>query len=248
MLIESTRYTAHDLAAWESAERADAVWCRHSAFDAAVRKAADAIRAFVALRSDGEAYCGVSWGKDSVVTADLVARFAPGVPLVWVRVEPDYNPDCLLVRDAFLTLHPGVPYLEVEVQRGGGSYVAHGTLERGMAIARERLRATRYISGVRGEESGARTLRMRKHGAATRNTLAPIGWWTGRDVFAYLHQRRLPVHPAYACTMGGSLDRERVRVGPLGGQVGARPGDGFGRAEWERRYYGRELRALAAPG
>jgi len=44
-------------------------------------------------------------------------------------------------------------------------------------------------------------------------------------------------HPAYACSMGGALDRAQLRVAALGGDRGS----GHGREEWERRYYGREL-------
>lgn len=54
------------------------------------------------------------------------------------------------------------------------------------------------------------------------------------DVFAYLHKHDLPVHPAYAMTMGGFYDRRWLRVSSLGGLRGA----DRGRAEWEQQYYG----------
>jgi hypothetical protein len=41
-------------------------------------------------------------------------------------------------------------------------------------------------------------------------------------------------------------DPEQIRVGPIGGARGARPGDGHGRAEWEQRYYGAELLKLSS--
>jgi phosphoadenosine phosphosulfate reductase len=245
MLIESPRYTREDRAAWDARERADAVWCKLETFHAGVSRSIAALRAFADRMSDGGCYCGVSWGKDSVVVADLVCRYAPEVPLVWVRVEPDFNPDCALVRDAFFRIHPQARYEEIVVNREEGPYVAHGTLDAGMRIAARQLGTTRYISGVRGQESGQRKRRMMAHGTSTANTCAPIGWWTGRDVFAQLHARGLPVHPAYACSMGGLLDRERIRVGPLGGQIGARPGDGMGRGEWEGRYYAAGLARVA---
>jgi len=89
------------------------------------------------------------------------------------------------------------------------------------------------VSGVRGEESGVRKLRMRRWGTSSERTCAPIGWWCGGDVFAYLHQHDLPVHPAYAMSFGGTLDRNRIRVASLGGERGT----GFGRRDWEHRYY-----------
>lgn len=97
-----------------------------------------------------------------------------------------------------------------------------------------------HLSGVRGQESGARALRMQRWGTTTARTCAPIGWWTGLDVFAYLGLHDLPIHPAYAMNVGGMLDRERIRVASLGGKRG----EGHGRAEWEARYYRHALAAL----
>lgn len=62
----------------------------------------------------------------------------------------------------------------------------------------------------------------------------PILHWPTWAVFAYLYDHDLPVHPSYAMTMGGRLDRERLRVDGLGGYRGR----DMGRAEWERTYYG----------
>ncbi len=91
----------------------------------------------------------------------------------------------------------------------------------------------RYVSGVRAEESGDRMRRMKRFGVASQNTCAPIGWWSGNKVFAYLWANDLPVHPAYAMTLGGRLDRRRIRVAAIGGEHGT----GHGRAEWEQHYY-----------
>lgn len=54
------------------------------------------------------------------------------------------------------------------------------------------------------------------------------------DVFAYLAARDLPVHPAYAMSHGGRLDRRWLRVGSIGGTRAL----GRGRMEWESAYYG----------
>lgn len=185
--------------------------------------------------------------KDSVVVADLIARAGLPIPLVWVRVEPVENPDCVLVRDAFRALYPEHPYDEIEIacERHGGPVEPRsvgvgsrspfrwaGTLERGFALAAER-HGDRYISGVRAAESGPRKMRMRIHGVSTARTCSPIGWWSTAAVFAYLHAHRLPVHPAYAMTAGGAYPRDRLRVAALGGSRGSE----FGRREWERAYY-----------
>lgn len=164
------------------------------------------------------------------------------VPLVHVVVRPINNPHCLDVRDAFLARWPVRTYHEETVwcrrnQVGdphdiADSWHATGTLEEGFASA-ARLFGDRYVSGIRGDESGGRRRRMRAYGVATSRTCAPIGHWSARDVFAYLYAHDLPVHPAYAMSMGGALDRDRIRVASLGGQRGT----GTGRAEWERTYY-----------
>jgi hypothetical protein len=203
-----------------------------------VRRSESAVLSFT---GSGSGYCGVSWGKDSVAVADIVTRFVPRWPLVWVRVEPIANPDCSLVRDEFLRTHPGLRYEEIVVwcSRDAAGWHARGTLERGFSEAAKRFGA-RYISGIRAEESGIRKLRVAKHGLVTANTCAPLGWWTGWDLWAYTVRHGLPVHPAYACTLDGALDPSRIRVASLGGHRG----DGMGRTEWERRYYRDEMVAI----
>ncbi len=241
MLIRSARHTAEDLARWEIHEQQAEVHSNLTSFKRHLQRAETALLSFAGNR---RAFAGVSWGKDSTVLAHLIARLTPNVPLVWVRVEPDYNPDCPLVRDAFLSANPGVNYYEIAVKRDAtAQYVAHGTLEAGMKIARKRF-GDAHISGVRADESKVRMRRMATWGESSPGTCAPIGWWSAWDVYAYLVSRRLPIHPAYACTMNGLLDPIGLRVSPLGGKCGERPGDNFGRKEWEERYYGQHLARL----
>jgi phosphoadenosine phosphosulfate reductase len=238
VLIPSHRHTPADLAAWERTADTAAFHAQTKRFRrSVVPKAIQALFGFV----NDRCYAGCSWGKDSVVLAHMIATQAPRVPLVWVRVEPIKNPDCLLVRDEFLRLHPHARYEEIEVwcHRDANGWHASGTLERGFSEAAKRF-GMQHISGIRGDESGPRKRRMMHFGQSTANTCAPIGWWRGIDVFAYLVDRRLPIHPAYACTMGGLLEPDRLRVASLGG----RRGDGMGRGEWEKRYYREELSAI----
>lgn len=225
MLIASPRHTRADIDAWARWERQDDAYVQSGALRRHTERAVVEIGAFA---STGPCYVGVSWGKDSVVVAHLA--YTRSLPLVWIRVEPIANPDCVLVRDAFLSRFPSVDYREIEewCTHDENGWHATGTLERGFARAPSR----RYISGIRGEESSTRARRVNA-GLSTERTCAPIGRWTSRDVFAYLRLHDLPIHPAYACTFGGVLDRGRVRVSSLGGARGT----GRGRAEWERRYY-----------
>lgn len=204
-----------------------------------------AVRRIVDFAADGPCYAGTSWGKDATVISHLVSRAlverGVRIPLVHVHVDPHANPDCALVRDDFLSRFE-VDYYQITVtceRDEHGEWIGTGRLEQGFQEAAKRFGA-RYVSGVRGQESGGRARRMRGHGTTTDNTCAPIGWWTVRDVFAYLLLHDLPIHPAYACTHGGRFDRDHLRVATLGGIRGTE----FGRREHELRYYRAELQAI----
>ncbi|WP_420865947.1 phosphoadenosine phosphosulfate reductase family protein [Mycobacterium ostraviense] len=180
----------------------------------------------------------MSWGKDSTVTAHLVALAGLDIPLVRVRYDPWEMPETDLVRDAFLATH------DVRYQERRG--VAALSVRRGDAIEPESQRHInhlgeqineRYISGVRAEESTTRTLSMARHGAVTTNTCRPIARWTAMDVFAYLYREDLPVHPAYAMSCGGIYDRRQLRVTPLCTPMSSRGGVHTERSTWEDTYW-----------
>lgn len=241
MLIPSHRHTARDLEAWSIAERTDAVVAQSR------RMAAYEAKALVDLRSFEprvDCYVGTSWGKESVVVAHLAWRIDPAIRLVWFPAGRIENPDCHLVRDAFLARWP-MAYSEIDAGPTGATDDIYGhDGAQAEFEAASRGVAGRYVSGVRAEESAARKRRMQTYGASTERTCAPLGWWPIDVVYAYLCKYELPVHPAYACTMGGLLERWRIRVATIGG----RRGRGHGRAEWERRYYGAELHARGVDG
>lgn len=232
MLVASDRHTDADLAAWARLERYDQILGTSPALSRKVMAAQATIAAFVAV---GPCYLGVSWGKDSVTVAGLVAEMGLRIPHVWTRSEPKTNPDCALVRDAFLLRYPATDYHEIVshcTRDTNGNWEVAGAAERGFAEAGRRF-GDRYVSGIRSEESQVRRLREALHGTTTARTCAPITRWTGADVFAYLYTAGLPVHPAYACSYGGALERDRIRVAPVGGEKGL----GRGRREWEWTYY-----------
>ena len=70
MLIASIRHSAADLRHWATLERGDALLARSPRLAEKERRAAETIAAFAASR---RCYLGVSWGKDSVVVAGIVA-------------------------------------------------------------------------------------------------------------------------------------------------------------------------------
>lgn len=236
MLISSRRHTPQDLDAWNRAERAAMLMTR--AQRAALASRADrALTDIAAFAARGHCYAGVSWGKDSVVLADLIARAELPIPLVYVRLRPWDNPDCDLVRDAMLARYPSARYEEVSVDCPRG--IDSIEVTEMFRPVRGRF-GTRHISGIRSDESAGRRLRTARWGIYTERTCAPLAHWTAHDVFRYLDIHELPVHPAYACTVGGLLDRRHIRVDALGGSEGR----GHARADWERRYYGQEIDAI----
>lgn len=224
MLIASPKHTERDMEAWRLNEDMDAINAQRFRLR---EKASEATGEILAFAQGGPCYVGLSWGKDSVVIAHLVARSGATLPCIYVRVTGVANPDCDLVRDAFMSSH-SIDYREIE---SAGGQLATGRLGLGFAEAAARF-GNRYISGIRGQESASRGQRMSRFGVQTDRTCAPIGWWTTAEVFAYLHLHELPIHPAYAMT-GGCWEREHIRVATIGGERGR----GHGRAEWEQRYY-----------
>lgn len=238
MLIDSPRITAHDRQIWQSHHRYDRILSGDHRWPSREQAASEAIRQWWATNPDG--VCSTSWGKDSVCVAHLVVATGLPIPIVWVRSDPFETPECEHVRDAFLAAHPGVEYREISVplrnpKRGEPGHEAHVLNGTGRQDVLAEAIPTGYISGVRADESRIRTMSIAHRGLVTRRTCRPIGRWTGADVFAYLHRHDLPVHPAYAMTLGGYRDRQWLRVHPLCSNLpGAHRTD---HATWEDTYY-----------
>ena len=177
-------------------------------------------------------YVGVSWGKDSVCIARMAAQLIPHWPLVWVRHQL-HSPECEQVRDVFLVQHPDAAYEEVVIDlipNDIGGYHLTGTLERGFAIAAKKYGRC-HVSGVRGQESGIRERLRRYTAGENKYALAPIIEWSGNDIWAYLAQHNLPIHPAYAMNFAGTLNRDNLRVCALTKRKG------IGKGNWEKIYY-----------
>lgn len=239
MLISSPRVTPEDLRVWHERARADAVYASLKSFRGKCEKAFSTSTTFA---RSGPCYASVSWGKDSMIIAHLAIQLRKTVgvvvPIVWVRVEPIKNPDCIAVRDEFFRRFDH-PYHEETVwcRQDDEGWHATGTLQKGFHDAEKALCIKRSFRGIRGAESGMRKQLMERSGQFSKNACRPIGYWSGQDVFAYLHAFDLPIHPAYAMSMGGILDRDRIRVSSIGGKRGG----GMGRDAWEAKYYGAEL-------
>ena len=239
MLIESHRHRKEDLAHWRILSASDSLRGRLSALDRKVARSHEALRKF---SESGPFYLSVSWGKESVVAAHLVAAMKLSIPVRWFPAGDVENPDCALVRDEFLRRfdidYHEHPATELEWSRDG-FYLVHDGAQSHFAKVSKAF-GVRYASGIRAEESRARRLRLAHWGENTINTCAPIGWWSLDDVYAYLARYDLPIHPVYACTWGGRYPRERLRVSTIGGVNG---GD-QGRREWEAYYYPETVRTV----
>ena len=201
MLLDSPRLTDEDRRVWALAERADLRRAR--ALDGRIERARTAIAEFAGTHQG--AFVGVSWGKDSVVVAHLARTVDPTIPIAHEARGEWESPEAGEVRDAYLAGWP-MPYTEIRFEPVlcPDGYVRAIGKYRALASA---MGAER-ITGVRAAESGQRA-----------------------EVFGYLARFDLPVHPAYAMTMGGRWDRDRLRVAPLFGERG------LFRREWEEHYY-----------
>lgn len=247
MLIQSDRHTKSDIALWTAMEQADKIHGRTAALTAKTTRAIQAIQDFA---RSGACYCSTSWGKDSVVVAYLAWASGADIALGNLRVVPTRNPYCDAVRDAFLARHP-MPYYEVVVDYSGVDREIVGNdydkqtnkiWAEGFRELERRVGANRHISGIRGQESPGRMIRVCRWGESSPNACAPLGRWSVADVFGFLAARDLPVHPNYAMLGGGRWDRNHIRTAEIGDSHGRR----MGRAEWETEYYGDVVAMVAA--
>lgn len=236
MLIRNRRLTAEDLALWSVYESGDLA--NAGIYHEKLHVSLNAIKEFT---SRGPCYCGVSWGKDSVVVAYLCRLCDPSIPLIHLRPS-NHNPDCDAVRHEYFRKFPGQPYEEIEIDYSdlhAKALAKHlldkETDKRWYSAINELNRRfeNRYILGIRSQESTGRRIRELVHGESSKTGCAPITRWKTAEVFAFLASAHLPVHPAYAMMGGGRWPRERLRVA----EIGDVHGTGGGRAQWEIEYY-----------
>lgn len=230
MLITSHRHTAEDLRLWEELEETDRIHGERMMASGKMDRSLESIRQFAA---SGSCYAGISWGKDSTVLFHLIGLAGVSVPCVWMTYGFATNPECWTVRDAMIAMWPGIDYREIDVGEDESQRDDY-------SLAVKSAGTSRYLSGVRGDESGIRKIVMRRWGVATPNTCRPLTYWTAADVFGFLAVGNLPVHPNYAMLGGGRWPRKHLRTASIGGDRGAENG----RREWEQEYYGDVLRRL----
>lgn len=237
MLMQSARHRKDDLDFWDDLIASDMV---HRIPNWKVERARKSIIEF----GYTDCFIGVSGGKDSMVTLDLVMGIHPTVPVVWIE-QPPWDPVETVDVISAAENRYGISILRVVADYSG---IQHDESNKPYEdkVWADALRTAhkmfgrRHISGIRRDESRVRRIRHYLYGEASENSLAPITGWSDSDVFAYLAQNDLPTHATYAMTGGGRWDRTRLRVDALGGWEG----EASGRHLWEAEYYGDEIRKI----
>lgn len=245
MLIEMDTLTGQDLAHWHILEGYDQKIGQ--TLDRKVERAKADIRAF--HQANPDAVCATSWGKDSVAVCWLTRMVDPMIPIVWVpTIRSDgmsYEAEATYqVRDVFLQMFPGAyeerPATARNPKRGDPSYNPaqfDSPNYRSQDVLKEKIPEP-SINGVRAEESAMRQKSLRWHGTNSKNASRPIIRWTATDILGLLAREKLPVHPAYAATHGGRLDRRWLRVHPLRSKPPAQSAVyGWDMESWEDHYF-----------
>ena len=244
-LIASPRHTDADLNHWKYWLAYDYLHINSPQYATHIRLTRQTIDAFVGRKRDY--YVSVSWGKDSVVLAHMMWLAGSRCKYVYVRNlarEPEGN---IAVRDAFLSRYPDLDYEEISYDYADADetyYDSKGNPHKWQSILlslREQYGC--HVTGIRHDESAKRRRRFAYFGQETEYSYAPFRYLTVRDVFAYLLENKLPIHPNYAMTGGGRWDKYRIRVAAIGNTEG----DGMGRLQWEQEYYSDILAKVRGP-
>ena len=243
MLIYSPRLTIDDIDLWEKSVVLDEAHAKTDGYKSRLAKARRAIQEFVSGRPDGRFYGGISFGKDSIVMCHLMRQYAPKMPIISIRNVENFNPDSPRVELALKDmLSHDYKIIEYDYRKADESYYdKDGNPVKWYNILDDLKREYgAHVTGIRADESAKRCRRVCVFGYETAFSFAPLAYMTVKDIFAYLHENSLPVHPVYAMTGGGRYDRYRLRVSAIGNPEGR----GVGRLKWEKEYYGDVLNRI----
>lgn len=234
------------------------IWAKTQAFK---RKLERARAEFGRLRAIGKPVVAMSWGKDSCAMGHLALTELGAVDMMHMACAHEL-PGGELVNEYFKnrasivhelapinTLAESLAWLhEVGLPHERERYAHQKIIKvRKKDRGQEWAIANGYsitVMGMRAEEAKGRRLGFaargllyqRKSGHWTSN---PIGWWTARDVWAYLVSRSVPWHPLYDRESLG-FTRETLRNGGWLYTDGAN--DGW--AAWMKVHYPEQWRRL----
>lgn len=218
----------------------------------------------VTLRRAAEAGAVVimsSWGKDSVVLCDIACRLWERPTILhiassyripgWESVQDHFasranlhviEPSRTLEETIEWLREVGLPHERTKAQQM--RVVKTIKKDVGASWCKEHGYAVQAL-GLRADESKARRDWLRRVGtlyeAQGVKIVAPLAWWSARDVWAYIVSRGLPYHPMYDLQTDGVTRETQRNTGWL-----STDGAHDGRIAWLRRHYTELYRALAA--
>jgi phosphoadenosine phosphosulfate reductase len=203
----------------------------------------------IALERFGEpAAVGLSGGKDSVAMCHIVAQHC--------RPQIIWNDSGLELPESESIVRAVAAQLGLSVIVAKGRNALTTQLEWGMEKSKKKVKTideqcivspvrevlrdlgirVEFV-GLRAQESRRRKMVLAKHGAMylSQRWSCGIAWplreWKTADVFAYIEEHGLPLHPAYARTNWS--DRDSIRVSWAWDPSRERIGD----MEYLRRFY-----------
>lgn len=213
---------------WNDWRVEDHVYARTTEHRRRVERARDVIAQW--LRACPRPYIAFSGGKDSVAVLGLVQSVAPDpIPVMWHNsgVEWPGVPVILrmlkargLVRD-WIEVRSDVDVIALKQKQERGEISASKkdklALFDPVDNAVNRWKFTGGAIGLRQEESSARRIDGAVHGEIYRKTdgylrCCPINRWSWRDVYAYIADEQLPLHPIYSAPLDGLEHRGRIRL------------------------------------
>jgi len=181
-------------------------------FQAAVNNAGSIIRRALAEKAGW--YVAFSGGKDSTVVAALVREQYPEVPLIWSDDEW-FFPETAEYMAHMENLHhirTNAWHAEWFQISGDWKGIPDYANSKGWHGA---------FLGLRQEESGKRRVYLRTYGPlhfAEKNRqwqCNPIHNWTWRDVWAYIHTKKLDYNRAYDRMNEIGVEPQQQRIGPF---------------------------------
>lgn len=171
-----------------------------------------------ALKTTNKPYLALSGGKDSTVVLDLIQQIKPDIECVWSDDEW-WLPETKEYFDRLRAKEINVRQIQSKAWHTN-FFTAH---EKDGVDFDKWINEQGYdmvFLGLRAEESNARRITLRKSGLMYQTKsrmwhVNPIGWWTVRDVWAYIYSRNIDYNKAYDKLEQMGIPREEQRIGPL---------------------------------
>jgi phosphoadenosine phosphosulfate reductase len=153
-------------------------------------------------------YVSFSGGKDSTVLLHLARRAVPGIAAIFAVDAEGTLPEIDQMMAWWQAMDPAAPLHRLVWGSAVADYAKYGVdsdrSDFGANVARltAEMGFDGTITGVRGDESKARTIHAATHAGIRRDRrgsvrLDPLLRWTADDVWAYLAQHRLPYCRGY---------------------------------------------------